>query len=101
MSAPPHNIGNNVAERMRSRDSDVAESYYLLLELGTQEPVLQHCLRTLEGICLSQGIKLARKGQHDQDPESKQWSSEATEEFQKHINKYWIPFCGFFLNVFK
>lgn len=59
--------GNDSAmNRQRSRDMDMAESHYLLLELGTQEPVLQHCLKTLQGICLSQGVKLAKKGTHDQ-----------------------------------
>ena len=51
-----NNVGgiNDATSRQRSRDLDVAESYYLLLELATQEPVLQHCLKTLQGICLSQ-----------------------------------------------
>ena len=75
-------------DRKRSRDLDIGESYYLLLELGTQEPVLQHCLKTLQGMCLSQGVKLAKKGTHDQDPETKKWSSQATDKFQKHIDKY-------------
>lgn len=80
-------------DRKRSRDLDIGESYYLLLELGTQEPVLQHCLKTLQGMCLSQGVKLAKKGTHDQDPETKKWSSQATDKFQKHIDRYWVPFC--------
>ena len=58
--------GVDPESRKRSRDMDIAESYYLLLELGTQEPVLQHCIKTLQGICLSQGVKLAKKGTHDQ-----------------------------------
>jgi hypothetical protein len=69
--------------RMRAREIDVAESQYLLLELGTQDPVVQHCLNTLQGVCLSQGVKLAKKGTHDQDPEDgNRWSSQATAKFQ-------------------
>lgn len=30
---------------------------------------------------------------HPQTQETKQWSSQATTEFQDHINKHWIPFC--------
>ena len=45
---------DSILGRKRSRDADISESHYLLLELGTQEPVLQHCLKTLTGICLSQ-----------------------------------------------
>lgn len=86
--------------RKRSRDMDIAESYYLLLELGTQEPVLQHCIKTLQGICLSQGVKLAKKGAHDQDPETRQWSTQATTEFQDHIDRFWVPFCEEALRMF-
>ena len=35
-----------------------------------QEPVMQHCLKTLQGICLAQGVKLLAKGVHDQDPDT-------------------------------
>lgn len=62
------NPSSDAMSRKRSRDMDIAESYYLLLELGTQDPVLQHCIKTLQGICLAQGVKLAKKGVHDQDP---------------------------------
>lgn len=98
-------LKNNEAAMMRkrSRDMDISESYYLLLELGTQEPVMQHCLKTLQGVCLSQGVKLAKKGIHDQNPETKRWDSQATDQFQKHINKYWIPFCevcSFYFSLF-
>ena len=90
-----NNVGvlSDATNRQRSRDMDVAESYYLLLELATQEPVLQHCLKTLQGICLSQGVQLVKKGTHDQDPETKQWSSHATDKFQRHLDRYWVPFC--------
>lgn len=56
------------AYRKRCRSMDISESFYLLLELGTQDPVMQHCIKTLQGICLAQGIKLATKGMHDQVP---------------------------------
>ena len=98
--AAPHNIGNDAMSRMRSRDMDVAESYHLLLELGTQEPVLQHCLRTLQGICMAQGIKLKKRGTHDQDADSKQWSSQATDDFQKHLDRHWMPFLEEALRTF-
>lgn len=130
------NFGNGMCQehdsmlgRKRSRDADISESQYLLLELGTQEPVLQHCLKTLTGICLSQvrvpgmvgahpcptpslarqphsvllrsqGVKLSRKGAHDQDSDTKKWSSQATKEFQKHIDCYWIPFCEEAIRMF-
>jgi hypothetical protein len=54
------------ALRKRCRSMDISESFYLLLELGTHDPVMQHCIKTLQGICLAQGIKLASKGMHDQ-----------------------------------
>ena len=47
-----------------------------------------------------QGVKLARKGGHDQDTTTKKWSSEATEKFQKHIDRYWIPFCEEAIRMF-
>lgn len=86
-------VSADALSRTRSRDMDIAESYYLLLELGTQEPVMQHCIKTLQGICLAQGVKLASKGVHDQDPATKKWDSGATTQFQKHIDKYFVAFC--------
>lgn len=54
---------------------------------------MQHCIKTLQGICLAQGVKLASKGVHDQDPATKKWDSGATTQFQKHIDKYFVAFC--------
>lgn len=93
MGGNRNNTGTGV-DRKRSRDLDVGESYYLLLELGTQEPVFQHCLKTLQGVCLAQGVKLAKKGTHDQDPETKRWCSQATDKFQKHIDRYVMCVCA-------
>jgi hypothetical protein len=61
-----HSTTAHHERRKRERDFDISESYYLLIEIGTQEPVLQHCLKTLQGMCLSQGIQLSQKGIHDQ-----------------------------------
>jgi hypothetical protein len=116
---------NNIQyqQRKRERDFDISESYYLLIEIGTQEPVMQHCLKTLQGMCLSQGIQLTQKGIHDQvyicptshislfhqcvyshrahqDPETKRWSSQATDQFQKHLEKHWVPFCEEAIRMF-
>lgn len=98
-SGPPM-ANNDATNRKRSREMDIAESHYLLLELATQEPVLQHCLKTLQGVCLSQGVRLAKKGMHDQDADTKKWSSQATADFQRHIDKYWAPFCEEAIRMF-
>lgn len=90
----------SVAGRRRERETDITESHYLLLELGTQEPVMQHCIKTLQGICLAQGVKLKKKGVHDQNEETKQWDSQATTQFQDHIDKYFVPFCEEALRCF-
>lgn len=100
MSALHSLPGADVASRMKSRETDISESLYLLLELGTQEPIFLHCLQSLQGICMAQGVKLAKKGTHDQDPETKKWSTQATDKFQKHIDKYWVPFAQEALRMF-
>ena len=37
------------------------ESYMLLLELSTQEPILQSCLKIVQSTCLAQGIQMKIK----------------------------------------
>lgn len=146
--------------RFKSRMLDISESYHLLMEVGTQDPVMQHCLKTLQGMCLSQGIHMGDKADSsaiydksakasssslssqspsssskqgsssqensqkshensdensacnhsekssshshndtadDTDDESSANSSgnsvQATKAFQKHLDKYYLPFC--------
>jgi len=44
------------------RGRDVAESYYLLLELLTSEPTMQECLQLIENMCLSRELDLTIGG---------------------------------------
>ena len=62
--------------RKRMRLHDIEESYYLLLELATSEPVLQQCFHILDSICLAHGVK----------------GRSAKPEFQHYIDLYWVPF---------
>lgn len=84
-------------DRMRNRMMDISESYHLLMEVGNQDPVMQHCLKTLQGICLSQGIHMGKKKDtsaiysHNKAQEATE--SGATEAFQRHLEKYYLPFC--------
>ncbi len=103
---------SSVHSRMKTRVMDISESYHLLMELGTQDPVMQHCLKTLQGMCLSQGIHIGKKKDssaiysksHMVEKEGldathskavgDQIDVKATREFQKHIDKYFLPFCS-------
>lgn len=118
-----------VEARRRSREFDISESHYLLMEMVTQEPVLQYCFKAIQGTCLSQGVMLQKKGAHDQakthkpmpvathpflwfffavtcivlfwqDPITRQWSTHATEDFQEHLNMYFVPFCENAIRMF-
>jgi len=66
--------------RANHRAQDIAESQALLLELGTCEPTLQQCFKIIESTCLSQGIYCSVDG------------TEVTDEFQKFIDKFYVPF---------
>jgi hypothetical protein len=66
--------------RGNHRAQDIAESQALLLELGTCEPTLQQCFKIIESTCLSQGIYCSINGK------------ECSPEFQRHLDKYYIPF---------
>ena len=65
-------------DRKRMRFQDINESFYLLLELGLKEPVIQQCFSTIESICLAHGVRV--KG--------------AKADFQKFVDRYWVPFLG-------
>lgn len=94
---------DSIKGRMDGRVLDISESYHLLMELGTQDPVMQHCLRTLQGLCLSQGIHMGKKkdvsnlyqkNEHRNDGEHGDSDHvKATKEFQNHLDKYFLPFC--------
>ena len=62
--------------RKRLRMQDVNDSYFLLLELANQEPVLQECFAILESICLAHGVK----------------GHNASPDFQRYMDLYWMPF---------
>lgn len=96
---------DSMSGRMQNRMMDISESYHLLMEVGTQDPVMQHCLKTLQGMCLSQGIHIGKRKdsgsiyqkthQHPQDhgQSDMQDDVKATDDFQKHLEKYFLPFC--------
>lgn len=63
---PPLPYNAETKARARSRELDISESHYLLMEMVTQEPVLQYCFKILQGTCLAQGVTLKKKGVHDQ-----------------------------------
>lgn len=64
--------------RVQARNMDVSESYYLLLELITSEPIVQQCFNIVENICLSHGISMSGK--------------KPTTNFQRHLDFYYMPF---------
>jgi hypothetical protein len=76
-------MGHNEMRRWRqnSRMQDVAESQWLLLEMVTSEPTLIQCFKVIEATCLSQGVFCRVDG------------TEVTDEFQRFIDDYYIPFC--------
>lgn len=57
------------------------ESYLLLLELSTQEPTMQTCMKIAQSTCLAQGIHVRIKGK------------ECSKSFQNFIDRYYIPFA--------
>lgn len=101
-------------ERKNSRMRDISESYYYLMEIATQDPVFQHCMRVLESTCLAQdieiqirkpkGIRLQQRmlplidgtdenetmGTMDDD---KQLFLEANAEFRRFVNLHYRSFC--------
>jgi hypothetical protein len=112
----PH-LNDKAKARFKTRSLDVSESYHLLMEVGTQDPVMQHCLKTLQGMCLSQGVHIGKRkdssaiyqkashasssagegGQSFTDQPASGSSGndvQATRDFQKHIDKYFLPFCS-------
>ena len=76
------NMGYKAMMRIRQqhRAQDLMESQFLLLELGTSEPTLQQCFKIIESTCLSQGIFCSIDGK------------ECTPEFQKHLDRFYVPF---------
>lgn len=66
--------------RSSHRAADLAESQALLYELGTSEPTLQQCFKVIESTCLSQGIECKINGQG------------CTERFQRHLDRFYVPF---------
>lgn len=57
------------------------ESYMLLLELSTQEPMLQSCFKVIESTCLARGVHLKIRGKT------------VSAEFQKFLDRYYLPFA--------
>ena len=62
------------------RQKDVAESYYLLLELLTSEPFMQECLQLIENMCLSRELDFNINGKAP------------SKEFKAFINKHYYQF---------
>ena len=63
-------------ECKRMRFEDINDSYYLLMELGCKEPVIQQCFATLQNICLAHGVRV-KGGKAD---------------FQQFVDRHWLPF---------
>jgi hypothetical protein len=66
--------------RIRLRQQDVQESYYLLLELCCGEPILRQGFSIIENICLAHGVSASEGGRP------------LTPEFQRHVDRYWVSF---------
>lgn len=62
-------------------DYSYSQSFKALVEMVTQDPVIQSCLRVIISTCLARGIKIRVGGM------------DATKEFDNHIQQYYIPFC--------
>jgi hypothetical protein len=77
---PDLSFKNMMRVRANHRAQDIAESQALLLELGTCEPTLQQCFKIIESTCISQGIYCSVDG------------TEVTHEFQKFMDRHYIPF---------
>jgi hypothetical protein len=69
-----------MASRQRQRAADIAESYYLLLELSCCEPIIQQAFGIIESVCLAHGVTATASGRA------------TTPDFQQHIDRYWVPF---------
>ena len=57
------------------------ESLQLLLEIVTQDPLVQQALKVVQGTCLSRGIFLQVRGK------------QMTKKFEQYVNMYYKPFC--------
>jgi hypothetical protein len=69
-----------MASRQRQRAADIAESYYLLLELCCCEPIINQAFTIIDSVCLSHGVTASAKGQG------------LTDDFQSHVDRHWTPF---------
>ena len=68
--------------RTRTRQMDLSESYYLLLELCCCEPIIQQAFAIIENICLAHGLTMTDKGRAMKP------------DFQRHLDRHWIPFLS-------
>lgn len=98
---------NKIGSSAMNADRD--ESYFLLLELTSQEPTIQNCFKIIESTCLAQGIQLqidAGKPLHPQQTKAKEGDEEIAaaaapssskmrpnKVFQAHIDRYYVDFC--------
>jgi len=64
---------------MRMRD--IAESKLLLWELVTHEPTVLQCFGIVEATCMAQGLFCKIDGER------------CGEEFQKFMDRHYVPFC--------
>ena len=64
---------------MRTRD--IAESKHLLWELVTHEPTVLQCFGVVEATCMAQGLFCKIDGERCGD------------EFQRFLDRYYVPFC--------
>lgn len=67
-------------DRTRSRNLDISESYYLLLELCCCEPTIQQCFNVIENVCLAHGVSMVNQMPH--------------KDFQHHLDHHWVPFLS-------
>lgn len=68
--------------RLRTKQQDMAESYYLLLELCCSEPIIQQGFSIIENVCLAHGVTADVKGRG------------LRSNFQRHLDRHWIPFLS-------
>ena len=74
--------GQRFAQRGTTSGSEIRdESYFLLLELITQEPTMQNCFKVIEGSCLAQGVQLKVGG------------GAPSKAFQRFMDMHYISFC--------
>ena len=73
--------GRAKGSRLHDPYSSKDESYYLLLELVSQDPTVQNCFKVIQSTCLAQGIHLKVRGRSP------------SPAFQAFMDRHYVPFC--------